>query len=45
MLMGDMWVTAMHEGMREVFVQARAWFELVEFVSGVRCGSEEGVKE
>ena len=34
MLMGDVWVAAMHKGVREVFVKARAWFEDVEFVSG-----------
>ena len=35
MLVSDMQVTAMHEGTREVFAGARAWFKDVEFVGGV----------
>ena len=32
MLMGDVGVAAMREGVREVFVGARAWFEVMESV-------------
>ena len=45
MLMGDMGVTAMCEGGRQVFVRARAWFKDVEFVGGEQSGSQEGAKE
>ena len=44
-LVGDVWVTAMHKGVREVFAGARAWFKDVEFVGGVRCRLEERTKE
>ena len=36
-LVGDMWMAAMHEGTREVFVRTGAWFKVVELV-----GSERG---
>ena len=36
-LMGDVQVAAMHERVRQVFVRAGAWLEVMEFV-----GSEGG---
>ena len=44
-LVSDVWFAAMHERAREIFVSAGAWMELVEFVSGVRHGSEERTEE
>ena len=44
-LMGDVRVAAMHEGVREVFVRARAWFKDVELVCGEWSSSQEGAKE
>ena len=35
MLVSDVWVAVMCEGMREVFTGARTWIKGVEFVSGV----------
>ena len=32
MLVSDVQATVMHEGVREVFVRARTWFEDMEFV-------------
>ena len=39
MLVSDMWVAAMHEGMRQVFVRAGAWLKLVGFVGSERGGA------
>ena len=45
MLVGDMWVAAMHEGARQVFVGAGTQFEVVDFVGGKRGGSQERTEE
>ena len=44
-LMGDVRAAAMHEGAREVFVRARAWFKDMELVCGERSSLQEGAKE
>ena len=45
MLVNDVWFSVMHERTREILVLAGAQTELVKFVSGVRCRSEEGTEE
>ena len=45
MLVGDMWVAAMHEGVKQVFVRAETQFKVVEFVGSKRCGLQERVEE
>ena len=44
-LVSDVWVTAMHEGARQVFVRARAWLEDMEFMGGKWSGLQEGMEE
>ena len=44
-LVGNVGVAVMCERAREIFLWARAWFEVVEFVSSVGCGSEEQAEE
>ena len=39
MLVGDVWATAMCEGMRQVFVRTGAQFKLVEVVGSERGGA------
>ena len=45
MLMGDVQMTAMCEGVREVFVRARAQLEDMEFVGCERGSLQERVEE
>ena len=45
MLVGDMWMAAMCEGVGEVFAGTGAWFEDMEFVSGVWWGMKKGTEE
>ena len=45
MLVGDVQMTAMCEGEREVFVRAGAWLEDVEFVGHERGGLQERAEE
>ena len=44
-LVSDVWVAVMHEGMREVFVRAGAQLEDMEFVSSERGFLQEGAEE
>ena len=45
MLVSDVQSAVMHERAREILVLTGAQMELMEFVGGVRCGSEERVEE
>ena len=45
MLVGDVWVTAMSEGTRQVFVGTGAWFKDMEFVGSKGGGSQERAEE
>ena len=45
MLVSDVWVAAMHEGVREVFVRTRTQFKDMEFVSCERGFSQKGAEE
>ena len=45
MLMGDVWVTAMHEGTREVFVRTGTQLKDVKFVSCKGGSLQEGAEE
>ena len=38
-LMSDVWMAAMHEGMGQVFVGTGAWFKVMELVGGERGGA------
>ena len=45
MLVGDVQAAAMCERMGKVFVQTRAWFKVVEFVSGEQASLQERAEE
>ena len=45
MLVSNVGAAAMHERVRQILVWARAGFEDVKFVGGVRRRSQEGAKE
>ena len=44
-LMGDVWVAVMHEGMREILVGTGTQLKDMEFVGGKRGFSQERVEE